>query len=79
MCSDELILNLFRISQTNQKLKNDNIFGEKKANETHYNMGRDIRKFIKKQNGMMPETFKTPKQSLKRLESIKKIKSICVK
>ena len=39
MVSDELIINLFRISQTNQKLKRDNIKGEEKANKTHYQVG----------------------------------------
>ena len=43
MCSDELIANLFRISQTNQKIKNDNIIGENEANMTHYNIGKNIR------------------------------------
>ena len=68
MGSDELIANLFRISQTEQKLKNDNIKGEGNANNTHYNMGRDIRNFIRKQGGTMPEDLKTPDKSLKELE-----------
>ena len=55
MCSDELIANLFRISQTNQKLKNDNIKGENNANETHYNIGKNIREVIAKNGGTMPE------------------------
>ena len=42
MGSDELIANLFRISQTEQKLKKDNIQTEKEANETHYNIGKII-------------------------------------
>lgn len=40
MGSDELIANLFRISQTEQKLKKDNIQTEKEANKTHYNIGK---------------------------------------
>ena len=68
MESDELIANLFRISQTEQKLKRDKIQGENNANITHYNMGRDIREFIKKQGGVMPEDMPTPKMSLKQLE-----------
>ncbi|MBR3363060.1 MAG: DNA damage-inducible protein D [Bacilli bacterium] len=68
MGSDELIANLFRISQTQQKLINDNIKGESNANKTHYDIGRDIRKFIKKQGGTMPENLPTPKKSLKELE-----------
>lgn len=40
MCSDELIANLFRISQTKQKLKNDNVQGENNCNITHYEIGK---------------------------------------
>ena len=72
MGSDELIANLFRISQTDQKLKNDKVIGESAANIVHYNMGRDIRKFIAKQGGTMPEDLPTPKKSLKELEKGKK-------
>ena len=68
MGSIELAANLFRITQTEQKLKNDNIKGENRANNTHYNMGKDIRKFILKQGGTMPEDLPTPKKSLKELE-----------
>lgn len=71
MGSDELIVNLFRISQTEQKLKNDNISGEGNANITHYNMGKDIRKFIEEQGGTMPENMPTPNKSLKELEKNK--------
>ena len=77
MCSDELIVNLFRISQTNQKLKNENIKGEDNANKTHYDMGKNIRNFIKKHGGTLPENFETPKKSLKEIEkeNINKIKT----
>ena len=68
MGSDELIANLFRISQTEQKLKKDNIQTEKEANETHYNIGRNIREVIEKNGGTMPEDLPTPKKSLKQLE-----------
>ena len=68
MGSDELATNLFRISQTNQKLKKDIVKTEKEANETHYNMGRDIRNFIIEQGGTLPENFPTPQKSLKELE-----------
>ena len=71
MGSDELIANLFRISQTNQKLVNDNINEEEKACNTHYKMGKDIRNFIKKQGGTMPENLPTPKKSLKEIEKKK--------
>ena len=68
MGSDELIANLFRISQTEQKLKKDNIQTEKEANKTHYNIGKNIREVIAKNGGTMPEELPTPKKSLKRLE-----------
>ena len=68
MGSDELIANLFRISQTEQKLKNENINLESKANETHFEVGKEIRNTIKKLGGTMPENLPTPDKSLKELE-----------
>ena len=68
MGSDELIANLFRISQTEQKFKRDKIQTEKEANEAHYEVGSKIRKTIKELGGSMPEDLPTPKKSLKQLE-----------
>ena len=68
MGSDELIANLFRISQTNQKLINDNIQGEGNANDVHYNVGKEVRNTIKRIGGTMPEDLPTPDKSLKELE-----------
>ena len=68
MGSDELIVNLFRISQTNQKLINDNVQGEDNANDVHYNVGKEIRNTIKRIGGTMPENLPTPDKSLKELE-----------
>ena len=68
MCEDELVANLFRINQTKQKLINDNIDGEQRANETHYEVGKEIRNTIKKLGGTMPEDLSTPNKSLKELE-----------
>ena len=72
MGSDELIANLFRISQTEQKLKNENIKLEGKANETHYEVGKEIRNTIKRLGGTMPEDLPTPNKSLKELEKEKR-------
>ena len=69
MGSEELADNLFRIVQTNAKLKRDNITGEQNANDTHYKMGKAIREFIKKQGGTMPEELPKPNKSLKELKS----------
>ena len=68
MGSDELIANLFRISQTEQKLRKDNIDTEKKACDTHNKIGKIVRKAIKEAGGTMPEDLPTPKKSLKQLE-----------
>ncbi len=76
MGSDELIANLFRISQTEQKLKRDNIQGERKAKETHYEVGQEVRNTIKRLGGTMPEDLPTPKKSLKELEKDDKNKLI---
>ena len=68
MGSEELAANLFRITQTESKLKRDNISTEKEANRTHYNIGKNIREVITKNGGTMPEDLPTPKKSLKQLE-----------
>ena len=68
MGSEELAANLFRITQTESRLKKDNICNEKEANKTHYNIGRNIREVIAKNGGTMPENLPTPQKSLKQLE-----------
>lgn len=76
MGSNELIANLFRISQTEQKLKKDNIQKEIDANNTHYEVGRKIRNTIKELGGTMPEDLPTPEKSIKQIEKENKIKYI---
>jgi len=76
MGSDELIANLFRISQTNQKLVNDNIKGENNANKVHYKVGKKVRDTIKELGGTMPEELPTPEKSLKELEKERKNKLV---
>lgn len=68
MGSEELAANLFRITQTESKLKNDNIQGENKAKATHYEVGQEVRNTIKRLGGTMPEDLPTPSRSLKELE-----------
>ena len=72
MGSDELIANLFRISQTEQKLRRDKTNSEKEANKSHYIIGKNIREVIAKNGGTMPEDLPTPEKSLKQLEKEKK-------
>ena len=71
MGSEELAANLFRITQTESRLKKDNTDSEKEANKTHYNIGKNIREVIAKNGGTMPEDLPTPKKSLKQLEKEK--------
>jgi DNA-damage-inducible protein D len=55
MGSTELAANLFRATQTEEKLRNENIKGKQKANQTHFEIGRKVRQTIKKIGGTMPE------------------------
>ena len=59
---------LFRITQTESRLKRDNVDTEKKACDTHNKIGKIVRNAIKKAGGTMPEDLPTPKKSLKQLE-----------
>ena len=68
MGSVELAANLFRITQTDEKLKNDNIKGETKTNMTHYAIGKIVRRAIEEAGGIMPEDLPIPSRSLKEIE-----------
>ena len=46
MGSTELAANLFRATQTDEKLRRENIQGKEKAYETHYEVGKTVRKTI---------------------------------
>lgn len=72
MGSVELAANLFRITQTEEKLKRENINSENDANIAHYTVGKNVREAIKKNGGTLPENLPTPKKSLKELESERK-------
>lgn len=70
MGSTELAANLFRATQTEEKLKRENIKGKQKANQTHYEVGQKVRKTIKELGGTMPEDLPT-EESIKKIESEK--------
>ena len=67
MGSEELADNIFRIAQTDAKLKRDNVDNEYTANSIHYEVGKKVRNTIKELGGTMPEILPTPKTSLKKL------------
>lgn len=68
MGSTELIANLFRISQTEEKLKKDKINNCDKATSTHYEVGTKVRKAIEDIGGTMPEDLPTPEKSINQIE-----------
>ena len=68
MGSTELIANLFRISQTEEKLRKDKVQGAEKATSVHYNVGKEVRNAIEKIGGTMPEDLPTPEKSIQQIE-----------
>lgn len=71
MNSEELAANLFRATQTEAKLTRENILGQQKANQTHYNVGKKVRQTIRELGGTMPEHLPTAdniKESKKRIK-----------
>ena len=72
MGSEELADNIFRIAQTDAKLKRDNVDNEYTANYIHYEVGKEVRDSIKRLGGTMPEDLPTPEKSLKELEKERK-------
>ncbi|MFO0322653.1 MAG: DNA damage-inducible protein D [Bacteroidota bacterium] len=71
MGSTELAANLFRATQTEDKLKRENIKGKQKANQAHFEVGQKVRQTIKELGGTMPEDLPT-EESGKKIESGKK-------
>ena len=68
MGSTELAANLFRATQTEEKLRRDNVQGKAEANRTHYEVGAKVRQTIKELGGTMPENLPTPEKSIKQIE-----------
>ncbi|MDQ3110814.1 MAG: DNA damage-inducible protein D [Bacteroidota bacterium] len=74
MGSTELAANLFRATQTEEKLKRDKIKGKKEANKTHLDVGKKVRQTIKELGGAMPENLPS-EESIKKIEA-KKLKAL---
>ena len=68
MGSTELAANLFRATQTEEKLRRENIHGKAAANQAHYDVGRKVRQTIQELGGTMPEDLPTPEKSVKQIE-----------
>ena len=68
MGSTELAANLFRATQTDEKLRRENIQGKTEANQTHFAVGRKVRQTIEELGGTMPEELPTPPKSIKQVQ-----------
>lgn len=67
MGSTELAANLFRATQTDEKLRKEHVTGKDAANKTHYEVGAKVRQTIKELGGTMPEDLPTPKKSIQQI------------
>lgn len=76
MGSTELAANLFRATQTDEKLRREKIRGKEKANQIHYEVGAKVRQTIKELGGTMPEDLPTPEKSIKEIEKEQKKKEL---
>lgn len=68
MGSEELAANLFRATQTDAKLRRENIQGKDAANAVHYSVGAKVRQTIEELGGTMPEDLPVPDKSIRQLE-----------
>jgi DNA-damage-inducible protein D len=68
MGSTELAANLFRATQTDEKLRRDQVTGKRQAGDVHYEVGMKVRKTIEDLGGTMPEDLPTPPKSIKQIE-----------
>ena len=68
MGSTELAANLFRATQTDEKLRREQIKGKDVANQTHYEVGQKVRQTIAELGGTMPEDLPTPEKSIRQIE-----------
>ncbi|WP_278832780.1 DNA damage-inducible protein D [Porphyromonas cangingivalis] len=75
MGSTELAANLFRATQTEEKLRREDIKGKHKANQTHFEVGKKVRDTIRELGGTMPEDLPTA-DSIKKIESAKEPKPL---
>ena len=73
MGSEELGANIFRVTQTHARLRREKPQSKEQANETHHEVGREVRETIKRLGGTMPEHLPTPEKSVDQLERERKL------
>lgn len=76
MGSTELAANLFRATQTDEKLRRENTQGKSNANRTHFEVGAKVRQTIQELGGTMPEDLPTPEKSIKQIEKLEQRKRL---
>lgn len=76
MGSTELAANLFRATQTDDKLRREKITGKAEANKTHFIVGQTVRRTIQELGGTMPEDLPTPEKSIQQIEQEQKKKEL---
>ena len=72
MGSTELAANLFRATQTEEKLRREQVRGKTKANQTHFEVGRKVRQTIVELGGTMPEHLPKADTSIQQIETVQK-------
>lgn len=68
MGSTELAANLFRATQTEEKIRRENIDGKARANAAHYEVGKKVRETIKELGGTLPEDLPCPPKGIPQIE-----------
>lgn len=76
MGSTELAANLFRATQTEEKLRRDEVSSKQIANQTHYEVGQKVRQTIQDLGGTMPESLPSPEKSIQQLKIAAKGKAV---
>lgn len=68
MGSTELAANLFRTTQTDEKIRREEVMGKDEAGEVHFKVGQKVRQTIADLGGTMPEDLPTPEKSIQQIE-----------
>lgn len=76
MGSTELTANLFRATQTDEKLRREKVKRKDAAGKVHYTVGKKVRQTIKDLGGTMPEDLPTPQKSIQQIEREQKKKEL---
>lgn len=72
MSTTELASTLFIVTQTEEKLKRDQVSNKRQANQTHFEVGAKVRATIEELGGTMPEDLPTPEKGIAQLARAQK-------